>query len=173
MIPKKWDEVNLLSAQNYLLYNNCVSNNFLRRLLLLACWPLTDLAVAAISSFFLITSGTAHALIMTVIVGTIVNIFFLRLLYLEKAWVKKRTEKIPFSKFQKISNTFGQTTAILLAYLISGPAMVGAPLIWLFGIPKNKGYILAFIGVCLNTALWVGGVYNIIWTVIRDIFHLA
>ena len=156
----------------YTCYNNLLmTKTFFRRLLLISTWPLIDFTVAVISNFFLLRFGFWTAVWLTIVLNTIVNILFLRLLYLEKEWVKKRTRKISFSKYEHISNTYGKTTAVLLAYLASGPAMVGVPLIWLFGIPRKRGYILAFIGVCLNTLVWVGGVYNLLWTLLRDIFH--
>lgn len=155
------------------IYNRHVNNTFLRRALLLTSWPFTDFAITLFANFTLVTFGTIQAVLLTICIGTSLNMLFLYFLSLEKeleVWVKKHTKKVAFARYDRLSAIVGKTTTVILAYIISGPAMVGAPLIWLFGIRGEKAYMLAFVGITLNAIIWVGGIYNLFWALIRSIF---
>lgn len=145
-----------------------------RRLLTIVFWPSIDIIVAFFANFMIIRSSPTTAVITTGAVAMSLNIIFLHLLFLEKdlqSWVHKRAGKILSleKKFQAIEH--GKNLAVLTVYLVSGPAMAGAPLIWLLGIKGLRAYALVIIGVALNSLFWVLGVYNIFWVLVREVLQ--
>lgn len=148
--------------------------SFSRRLLTIVFWPSIDIIVAFFANFMIIRSSPATAVITTGVVAMSLNIIFLHLLFLEKdlqKWVHKRAGKILAleKKFQAVEH--GKNLAVLTVYLVSGPAMAGAPLIWLLGIRGLRAYALVIIGVALNSLFWVLGVYNIFWVLVREVLQ--
>lgn len=146
--------------------------SFSRRLLTLVFWPSIDIIVAFFANVLLVKFEPARAVIFTTLLAMVLNLVFLHLLYLEKdlqSWVHKRAGKILSleKKFQAIEH--GKNLAVLSVYLISGPAMAGAPLIWLLGIKGLRAYALLIIGVALNSLFWILGVYNIFWVLVREV----
>ena len=120
-----------------------MSDNLLRRTLIVGFWPLTDFIVTILANILLVNAGVIRAIVITAIVASTLNVLFLYLLNFEKDLhkiVEKSAKKIGFVRFEKLSLKIGKTFAILIAYLVSGPAMVGAPLIWLLGVRGKKAY---------------------------------
>lgn len=149
-----------------------MSNGFLRRAFVMGFWPLTDFIVTILANVLLVNSGVVRAIVVTAIIASLFNILFLHLLNYEKdlySWVAKSTQKVGFVRLKKLSIKVGKTFAVLLAYVISGPAMVGAPLIWLLGVRGKKAYMLAILGVTLNSIIWVGGFYHLFWTLVKTV----
>lgn len=145
-------------------------NEFFRRTALIGFWPMTDFIVTVFANILLVNSGVVRAIIGTTVLASILNILFLHLLSFEKdlyGWMVKSTGTVGFVRLQKMSVKVGKTFAVLIAYLVSGPAMVGAPLIWILGIRGRKAYTLAIIGVILNAIVWVGGFYNLFWVLVK------
>lgn len=148
--------------------------SFSRRLLTIIFWPSIDIIVAFFANILLVKFEPDRAVIFTTLLAMVLNLIFLHLLYLEKdlqSWVHKRAGKILYleKKFQAVEH--GKNLAILTVYLISGPAMAGAPLIWLLGIKGLRAYTLVIIGVALNSLFWVLGVYNIFWVLVREVLQ--
>lgn len=141
-----------------------------RRALTVGLWPFIDFVVTGFANFSLVyfrgtEVGLLKAIFSTAAVAAILNISYLYLLAREK-WIPdklaQQTEKflelqsrIPFLDRWK-------SLGILAVYTVSGPAMAGAPLLWLLGFKGRKAYTLAAVGVTINSIVWVGGVYNII-----------
>lgn len=149
-----------------------MNDGFLRRTVLIGFWPLADFIVTIFANVLLVNTGVIRSVIATSIFASALNVLFLYLLNYEKGLydiVVKTSKKVGFLKLQKLSAKIGKTLAILLVYLVSGPAMVGAPLIWLLGIRGRKAYMLAILGVTLNSIIWVGGFYHLFWTLVRTV----
>ncbi|MBI2007129.1 MAG: hypothetical protein HYS83_00260 [Candidatus Blackburnbacteria bacterium] len=49
--------------------------------------------------------------------------------------------------------------------------MAGAPLIWLLGIRGMRAYTLVIVGTLLNSLVWVLGIYNLLWVLIREVVN--
>ncbi|MBI2594866.1 MAG: hypothetical protein HYW38_01230 [Candidatus Colwellbacteria bacterium] len=129
-----------------------------------------DFILTVIANVILVHMGVVKAIVVMIVLTSTFNIIFLHLLGMEKefsSWVKKQTKKWTIVKLEKLSAKVGKSLAILIAYIISGPAMVGAPLIWLLGVRGKRAYLLAIAGVTLNTIFWVGGFYNLFWTLVK------
>lgn len=146
--------------------------DWVRRLFTLVFWPSIDIIVALFANFMLVRSSATTAALATGVAAMSLNLIFLHLLYLEKdlqRWVHKRAKRILFleQKFQAVEH--GKNLAVLTVYLVSGPAMAGAPLIWLLGIRGIRAYTLVILGTLLNSLIWVLGIYNIFWLLIREI----
>ncbi len=144
----------------------------LRRTLVIGLWPFTDFIVTVVANVMLVNSGVVRAIVVTTIVGTLLNVLFLHLLSFEHElidWVQKQTNKLLFVRLHKVSLKVGKTFAVLLAYAVSGPAMVGAPIIWFLGIRGRKAYLLATLGITINSIIWVGGIYHLFWTLVKTV----
>lgn len=145
-------------------------NHFFRRTLLISFWPITDFIITVLANVLIVNLGVIRAVIGTAIAASILNVVFLHLLSFEKelySWVAKQKKGFAFLRFERLSVKIGKTFAVLIAYVVSGPAMVGAPVIWLLGIRSKKAYTLAILGVTLNSIIWVGGFYHLIWILIK------
>lgn len=143
-----------------------------RRLATVIFWPSIDIVVAFFANYMLVRFDSTTAVLATGVAAMFLNLILLHLLYLEKdlqRWVHKRARRILFleQKFQAVEH--GKNMAVLTVYLVSGPAMAGAPLIWLLGIKGLRAYTLVIIGVALNSLFWVLGVYNIFWVLVREL----
>lgn len=117
--------------------------------------------------------GAGMATFLTMCVSIPINIAFLSLLYKEKLfqeWITKQAKRVIFLNIQQLATTVGKTAAVLITYIITGPAMVGTPLVWLFDISRKRAYALVVVGLTLNALVWVGGIYNLAWIIIRAVF---
>lgn len=142
-----------------------------RRILTFLFWPSIDFFVTFFANVMLIKFSAPTAALWTGVSAVFLNLIFLHLLYLEKDlqfWVHKRAKKILAieKKFQKLEH--GKNLAVLSVYAISGPAMAGAPLIWLLGIRGFQAYALVLVGTLINSLIWVLGVYNLLWLIARQ-----
>lgn len=147
-------------------------NGVLRRTLLISFWPITDFIVTVLANVLLVNAGVVRAVATTTIIGSLFNIIFIWLLGFEKELygvILRKTKGIV--RFQNLSAKIGKTFAVLAAYTISGPAMLGAPLIWLLGIRGRRAYMLAVAGITINSIFWVGGVYHLFWVLVRAAIH--
>ena len=142
----------------------------LRRIFLFSFWPITDFVITVLANVALVNFGVVRAILATIFVGTIVNVIFLKLLSFERelvVWVNTQAKKIIFVRLEKTSVHIGKSLAVILAYAVSGPAMVGAPLIWILNLRGRRSYMLAMVGVAVNAVIWVGGFYNLFWVLVR------
>lgn len=144
-----------------------MNNAALRRTLLISFWPIMDFVLTVLANILIVNTGVIRAVLTMIIVSSIFNVIFLYLLSLEIELSRWVHAQIALSKFKGVSVKIGKAATVILAYVISGPAMVGAPLIWLLGIRGRKAYTLAIIGVTLNTILWVGGFYHLFWILVK------
>jgi len=143
---------------------------FIRRLVTIGFWPIIDLCVTVFANIMLVKFGVVRATIGTALLNVSLNTGFLYLLHLERqipAWAAAQARNITLLRPQNLNIEWWRDFAVLAAYAISGPAMVGVPGIWLLGIRGRRAYLLATTGAVLNTALWVGGVYNLFWQLVR------
>jgi hypothetical protein len=104
------------------------------------------------------------------------NLFFFYLLSFEEelpSLFKPVLSKIQLWEQRIPGLDKGKALAILAVYTISGPAMIGAPLIWLLQIRGKRAYTLIILGAILNAIVWVGGVYNILWLLVRELIAQA
>ncbi len=148
--------------------------SWLRRFVTVIFWPSIDIIVAFFANFMIIRSSPTTAVITTGLVAISLNLIFLHLLYLERdlqMWVHKRAGKILALEKKVQAVEHGKNLAVLTVYLFSGPAMAGAPLIWLLGIKGMRAYTLVIIGTLLNSLVWVLGIYNLLWMLIREVVN--
>lgn len=141
-----------------------------RRIFIFGFWPLIDFVITVLANVTLVNFGVGRAILTTVFVGTVLNVIFLKLLSFEKelvTWVNNQAKRVVFVKLEKTSVHIGKSLAVILAYAISGPAMVGAPLIWLLNLRGRRAYLLAMAGVTVNSIIWVGGFYNLFWVLVK------
>lgn len=147
-------------------------STWLRRTLTILFWPLIDTILTIFSNAVLLKFGVKTSILSTIILMTILNLGLFRLLSMEKEiqeWVGEKSQQLNFWK-KKIKNMeYGKTLVILGVYTISGPAMAGVPLIWILGVKGKLAYTLIVIGSVLNSFVWVGGVYNLFWYLVKDI----
>lgn len=146
--------------------------NWVRRLFTIVFWPSIDIIVAIFANYMLIRFDSRTAVLATGAVAVSLNIVLLHLLYLERdlqTWVHQRAKKVLALERKVQAVEHGKNLAVLTVYMISGPAMAGAPLIWLLGIKGVRAYTLVIIGVALNSLFWVLGVYNIFWVLVREL----
>lgn len=144
----------------------------LRRIITITFWPLIDLVVTLFGNWMLVHSRVWVAILATAFVTMLFNFTLLYLLSFEKAvprWFEKQIDKISGLHSFLSRMQVGEFVTILIVYVISGPAMAGAPLIWLLGIKGKRAASLVVIGVTLNSILWVGGVYNVLWLLIHEV----
>lgn len=144
-----------------------ITNAPVRRTLLISFWPVMDFVLTVLANILIVNTGVIRAVLTMIVVSSIFNVTFLYLLSLETELSRWVHAQIALHKFKSLSVKIGKAAAVTLVYIISGPAMVGAPLIWLLGIRGRKAYILAIIGVTLNTILWVGGFYHLFWILVK------
>ncbi|MBI2405533.1 hypothetical protein HYV21_00560 [Candidatus Microgenomates bacterium] len=147
-----------------------MNRSVFRRTILVSIWPVADFVLTVLANILIVNTGVIRAVLVMVVVNSIFNVIFLHLLTFEvelSAWVRTQTKKIKLEKFSTISVKIGKAASVIIAYIVSGPAMVGAPLIWLLRIRGWKAYTLAVIGVTLNTILWVGGFYHLFWILVK------
>jgi Flp pilus assembly protein TadB len=120
----------------------------------------------------LVRFGAKTAFLATAIAALFLNLVFLHLLYLERdlqRWVQRRAKRLLFLEQKLQAVEHGKNLAVLTVYLVSGPAMAGAPLIWLLGIKGIRAYVLVIFGTFLNSLVWVMGIYNSLWFLIREV----
>ena len=150
---------------------------FGRRIVTVSLWPFIDWVVTIFANFMLFNYGkfplgVVLCVASTAILAAILNVGYLWLLYREK-WIPYRvsgyTERVLrlHSRIPYISRW--RTLAVFALYAVSGPAMLGAPLIWILGYSPRRGYTLAVVGVTINSILWVGGVYNAVWKLVTSL----
>lgn len=145
----------------------------LRRFVTIAFWPSIDIIVTFFANFMLVRFNAMTAAFSTALLAMSLNFAFLHLLFLEKelqAWVNSRARRL-LSLGNEVQKNFevGKFFTVIVIYAVSGPAMVGAPLIWLLGIKGLRAYSLIVLGTLLNSLIWVGGIYNAFWLLIREI----
>lgn len=143
-----------------------------RRIFTLLFWPFVDSTLTLISYFLIAKFGPILAIVGTAILGISLNFFFLYLLSLEVQihdWIERQISKIDFLRRNVPLFEKSEIFAVLLVYLISGPAMLGAPLIWILDIKGLKRIFLVVVGITLNSIIWVGGIHNSIWTLIEKL----
>lgn len=148
--------------------------HWIRRTVIFLFWPSIDLIITFFANFMLVRFDTTIAVIGTGITAMILNLVFLHLLYFEtdlQKWVHKRAGLTLTlgRKFQTIK--YAQNAIILFVYTISGPVMAGAPLIWLLGIKGKRAYALVFLGTLINSLVWVVGIYNMFWFLVREVME--
>ncbi|MDO8503599.1 MAG: hypothetical protein Q7S60_02820 [bacterium] len=141
-----------------------------RRVLTIGIWPLLDWVVTAFANFSLVyfrgaEVGLLKSIFSTAAIAAILNIGYLYLLGREK-WIPEKLSA-QAEKFLELQSRIPfldrwKSLAILAVYAVSGPAAAGTPLLWLLGFKGKKAYLLATIGVTINSIIWVGGVYNIL-----------
>lgn len=146
--------------------------SWFRRLATIVFWPSIDIVVAFFANYMLVRFDSTTAVLATGVAAMSLNLVLLHLLYLEKdlqRWVHKRAKRILFleQKFQAVEH--GKNLAVLTVYLVSGPAMAGAPLIWLLGIKGIRAYTLVILGTFLNSLVWVLGIYSFFWVLVREV----
>lgn len=141
-----------------------------RRVLTVALWPFIDWIVTIFANLSLVyfretELGLLKSIFSTAAIATVLNIGYLYLLGREK-WIPEKLSA-QAEKFLELERRIPfldrwKSLGILAVYTVSGPAMAGAPLLWLLGFKGRKAYTLAIIGVTINSIIWVGGVYNVI-----------
>lgn len=143
---------------------------WLRRFSTVIFWPLVDSALTITSYFLIAKLGVVSAIIGIAILAISLNFFFLYLLSFEKEaqqWIAGQFGKIAFWQRRIPGLDRGAFLSVLLVYSLSGPAMLGAPLLWLLGIKGRKRVFLVVVGITLNSIIWVGGVHNAVWLLIE------
>lgn len=146
--------------------------SFSRRIITISFWPILDWIVTFISHFMLLKFGVLPAVLVTSVVAITLNIIFYHLLLSEEGvslWAQKQLRKVkPFYAFiSKYSQS--ETLAVLVVYTLSGPAMAGAPLIWLLRIKRARAHFLIVVGIILNSILWTGVIYGTFWRIVRGL----
>lgn len=150
-----------------------------RRVLTVSIWPFIDWVVTAFANFSLVyfrgtEVGLLKSIFSTAAIAAVLNIGYLYLLGREK-WIPEKLSA-QAEKFLELQSRIPfldrwKSLGILAVYTVSGPAMAGAPLLWLLGFKGRKAYTLAIIGVTLNSIIWVGGVYNIIQQLLLNLIR--
>lgn len=147
-----------------------------RRVFTISFWPVADSLLTIFSNAMLLKFGVKTAVIASVFAMAGLNLLLFNLLNKEKILqdrISKSTSKI-FKLKTKIENLeIGKALACFAVFVISGPAMAGVPLLWLLKIKKKTVYNIIFLGSIVNSILWVGGVWNIFWFLVkRHIFPI-
>lgn len=143
---------------------------WIRRIFTISFWPAADTLLTVFSNAVLLKFGVKWAVGVTIFAMAGVNLFLFDLLNKEKGLqdrISKSTSKI-FKLKTKIENLeIGKALACFAVFVISGPAMAGVPLLWLLKIKKKTAYNVIFAGSVVNSILWVGGVWNLFWYLIK------
>lgn len=141
-----------------------------RRIFTFALWPTIDFLLTLFSFSLLATFDAWVAVPVMAVAITILNLFFFHMLSLEKEIPsffpnQRKTLKEWEKRIPGLDR--GKNIALLAVYTISGPAMVGTPLLWLLGVRGKRAHAIILFGSFLNALLWTGGIFNLFWFLIK------